>query len=69
MSVTLLEAVMHGIMCNLEVLEASPMSLPTLFERLKKHDEFSDEKLSEGLAKVTRVVARLTAAKEVFACS
>jgi uncharacterized protein with ParB-like and HNH nuclease domain len=68
MSVTLLECLMYGVMSNLEALETiAPAKLQPLFETLKNHEELSELKLSEGLAKIPRVNARLIAAKEVFA--
>lgn len=68
LSVTLLEALMYGVAANLDKLEnVKPTKLPPLFEALKKHDELSEAKLSEGLAKIPRVNARLNAAASVFA--
>lgn len=68
LSVTLLEGLLHGVAANIDKLEKlSTSQVTSLFEQLKAHDEFSESRLSEGLAKVPRVNARLDAAAEVFA--
>jgi len=66
-SVTLLEGLMVGISGNLEKLEKkSTSSLLRLFRKLQEHEEFSPEKLSEGLSGRQRVIDRLTAARQIF---
>ncbi len=70
LSVTLLEALMHGVAKNLDFLEGNgAASIQERFEKLKAHEELSEAKLSEGLAKVARVAARLGAAQSVFSDS
>ena len=65
--VTLLEAMLVGVGANLDHLEALPAHrVKELAEELRHHEEFTAEKLSEGLAKTERVTNRIRAAKAVF---
>lgn len=66
-SITLLEALLVGVSFNLRFLEAqSAGSVRMLYNRLQHHEEFSEQKLSEGLSGKPRVRGRIRAAKAIF---
>ncbi|MFX1521746.1 MAG: DUF262 domain-containing protein [Promethearchaeota archaeon] len=66
-SIALLEALLVGVSFNLKSLKKkSPAKIKTLYRRLQKHSEFSEQKLSEGLAGKPRVIGRMKAAKLIF---
>lgn len=65
--ITVLEALLVGVSLNIENIESfSPKRLHELFEKLISQDEFSEEKLKEGLAGKTRVIGRLSVAEKIF---
>ena len=67
MSITVLEALLVGVSHNLNYLEAQTAhTVKVLYKKFLSHDELSEEKLSEGLSGKTRVVGRLTVAKQIF---
>ncbi|HEX9744182.1 MAG TPA: DUF262 domain-containing protein [bacterium] len=66
-TVTVLEALLVGISKNLKILEVmSTQSIKTRYQQLLSHEEFSDERLSEGLSGKARVIGRLAAAIDIF---
>jgi len=68
LTTTLLESYMVGISFNLDFLESKPNHVVRNFaEKLLREDEFSDERLSEGLSGKERVIGRMSTAKRVFA--
>jgi len=70
LSLTLFEALLVGVGSNISRLEQFALPrLKTLARRLSEHEEFSEERLSEGLSKKERVISRLSAAKKVFAAT
>lgn len=67
LGITLQEALLVGVAANLERTSGLPAEvLRSKFEELKQHEEFSEEKLSEGLAARTRVQTRLGVAVSIF---
>jgi uncharacterized protein with ParB-like and HNH nuclease domain len=66
-SISVLEALLVGVSLNLSFVESqSKSSLQTMYEQLKNHEEFSEEKLREGLAGRPRVIGRMSAAEAIF---
>lgn len=66
-SISILEALLVGVSLNLEYLESQTSdTLKTYVQRLQDNEEFSDEKLREGLSGKPRVLARLSAAERIF---
>lgn len=66
-TVTVLEALLIGVSHNLGYLENQPnLIVKSLYEKLLKHEEFSEQRLREGLSGKPRVTGRLLAAKEIF---
>jgi len=66
-TITLLEALLVGISFAVDILSAeSPKKIKELYRQLQNHEELSEEKLSEGLSGKQRVIARITAAKQIF---
>ncbi len=66
-SVSVLEALLVGVSLNLDYLDTQlPHVLRNYFGLLQEHEEFSDEKLKEGLSGKPRVIGRLSAAEEIF---
>jgi hypothetical protein len=66
-TITVFEALLIGVAHNLSYLESQPnLLVKSLYEKLLKHDEFSEQKLREGLSGKPRVMGRLLAAKEIF---
>jgi hypothetical protein len=67
LTVTELEGLFVGVMYNLKKLKQLPSSvLKQRFQKLLDHEEFSDEKLSEGLSGKPRVTGRIGAAVDIF---
>ena len=68
LSVTVLEAVLVGVSFNIKHLESiPPKKAQILYQELLRHEEFTEEKLSEGLSGKPRVIGRIKAAKSIFA--
>ena len=66
--VSVLEAVLVGVSRNLGSLETlSREKILEMYEELLASEEFSDEKLREGLSGRQRVLSRLSTAERVFA--
>lgn len=66
-STTVFEAVLVGVSLNLIFLEAQPDArVRALYEHLLAQEEFSEQRLSEGLAGKTRVIERMSAAEAIF---
>lgn len=66
-SVTILEALLVGVSKNLELLESeSNSAIIAKYDKLSIHEEFSEQKLSEGLSGKTRVIERLDASIAIF---
>jgi len=67
LSTSVLEALLVGISFNLDFLESQPTTaVKAMYEKLLTEEEFSDEKLREGIAGKDRVIARMNTAKRVF---
>lgn len=67
LSIALLEATLVGISLNLPFLESKTQEyIQTLYENLKTKEEFSEEKLREGLAGRERLISRMDVATQVF---
>lgn len=67
LSISMLEALLVGVSLNIDYLDRQPPDvLKTYFSQLQKNEEFSDEKLREGLSGKPRVIGRLSAAEEIF---
>jgi len=67
LTISVLEATLVGVSFNLTFLESQlNTNIQAMYERLKEEDEFSDEKLREGLSGRDRVVGRISTAKRVF---
>jgi hypothetical protein len=70
LSITVLESVLIGVSFNLDFLESrTNAQIQTMYENLVGHEEFSEQRLSEGLAQKARVVARISAARKIFSGS
>ncbi|OQY79667.1 MAG: hypothetical protein B6D41_22325 [Chloroflexi bacterium UTCFX4] len=68
LGISVLEAILVGVARNLEYVEKLPaMRVKAMYSRLLEQEEFSDEKLREGLAGRARVISRLNAATSIFA--
>lgn len=68
LSISVLEAVLVGVSFNLTFVESQPNArVQSMYRKLLKEDEFSEQKLSEGLAGKARVIGRMSAAKTIFA--
>lgn len=66
-SITLLEALLVGVSFNIKYLKSlTSHKVHVFFEKLQRHEEFTDQKLSEGLSGKPRVIGRITAAKKIF---
>jgi len=66
-NLSLFEALMVGVARNIEAVEQlSAENAATKFEALKKHEEFTEARLVEGLSKTARVTGRLNAAVQIF---
>jgi hypothetical protein len=69
-SIALLEGLLVGVSFNLSYLESqSPAKVRALYDKLPRHEEFTEQKLSEGLAGKLRVKGRIRAAKGIFSGS
>lgn len=67
-SISVLEALLVGVSFNQDYLESQLDSVAkSLFKRLQGHEEFSEEKLREGLSGKARVIGRLSVAEKIFA--
>ena len=67
LSTSILEAALVGVSSNLSYLEAQTEdTIQSMYLRLKNHDEFSEAKLRERLARKSRVIARMSAARRIF---
>jgi len=67
-SITVLEAILIGVAKNLKTIEGlTSKEFMAKYESLLKHDEFSEQKLSEGLSGKQRVINRIDAAITTFA--
>ena len=67
LSVTVLEALLVGIALNLDFLESLPKNqLRFMYTVLVEHEEFTEEKLREGLSQKTRVINRMSASQRIF---
>lgn len=68
LSITVLEALLVGVGRNVPaVVEKSKSGAEQCYQRLVKHDAFSEASLREGLSKKPRVIARLDTAIKIFA--
>ncbi len=69
-SIALFESLLVGVSFNLSYLESQPIAkVKSLFERLQYEEEFSEEKLSEGLSGKPRVIGRMKVSKRIFSGS
>lgn len=67
LSITVLESVMVGVSFNLAFLESQPTSnTKDMYVKLLNEEEFSEQRLSEGLSRKERVIGRVSTAKRVF---
>jgi len=67
LGISVLEALLVGVSFNLEFLEAQPRGrIQGMYDRLLRDREFSEERLSEGLAHKPQVTGRISTAKRVF---
>jgi hypothetical protein len=67
LSTSVLEAVLVGVSFNLAFLESqTDRRVRALFEKLLEQEEFSEQRLSEGLAGKTRVIERVSTAEAIF---
>jgi len=67
LTVTILESLLVGISLNLTyVLQQNNQTLYGYYNKLINHEEFSEEKLREGLSGKQRVIARMSAAEAIF---
>ena len=66
-SITVLEALLVGVSLNLHYLDGQISDiLKMYFQQLQDNEEFSDEKLREGLSGKQRVIGRLSVAERIF---
>ena len=67
LSTSVLEAILVGVSLNLKFVESQPASsIKTMYDKLLAQEEFSDEKLREGLSGKERVIGRMSTAKRIF---
>ncbi|MGA7678019.1 MAG: DUF262 domain-containing protein [Dehalococcoidia bacterium] len=67
LSISILEGVLVGISFNLAFIESQPSAkIRAMYTKLTKEDEFSEERLREGLAGTSRVKGRISTAKKIF---
>ena len=67
LSTTVLEALMVGISLNLDFVENQSASrIKAMYEKMRTSEEFSEERLKEGLSGKDRVTGRMSTAKRVF---
>jgi len=68
MTISVLEATMVGVSLNLDSLEKRTSgAIKEMHQHLLTSEEFSEEKLKEGLAGKSRVLGRMSTARVVFA--
>jgi len=68
LSISLIEAVLVGVSYNLDDVDSQPASrIQAMYEKLVNDEEFSNQKLSEGLARKARVIGRISTAIRIFA--
>ena len=68
LSLTVLEALLVGVGCNLpHVLQQSPSRARARYKALVEDSAFTESALREGLSKKLRVMARLQKAVDIFA--
>ncbi len=66
--VSIVEATLVGVARNIDKVEnMKPEDAVKRYQRLLEHDEFSEQKLLEGLSGKTRVIGRMNAAIDAFA--
>jgi hypothetical protein len=67
LSISVLEATLVGISFNLDFVESqSSARIRAMYTELLSTDEFSDDRLREGLAGTARVKGRISTAKRIF---
>lgn len=67
LNLSLFESLMVGVARNIDKVETlSKSEAVARLNTLKKHEEFTEEKLVEGLSKTVRVLGRLNAAIQTF---
>jgi len=67
MSIAIFEALMVGISKNIDFLETlPPPSVNNFYMNLQNNEEFSEEKLKEGLASKSGVMTRMSIAERIF---
>ena len=65
--ISVLEAALVGVSLNLDHLETLPQKrLRQMYEELLNSEDFSDERLREGLSGRQRVLGRMSTAEQVF---
>ena len=65
--VSVIEGVLVGISKNIEYLQDVPSeTISEMYQRLLASEEFSDEKLKEGLSGTQRVLGRMSTAERIF---
>jgi hypothetical protein len=68
LSIAIIEATLVGIALNLSFLESKTQDfVQSLYINLRKQEEFSEEKLSEGLAGREKLITRMDVASRIFA--
>jgi hypothetical protein len=67
LSISVLEATLVGVSFNLPYLESqTELNIQALHQKLKDHEQFSEDNLSEGLAGREKVIGRMSIAKSIF---
>jgi len=67
LSISILEGILVGVSLNLNFVESQPKStVQAMYKKLLTEEEFSEQRLSEGLAGKDRVIGRMSTAKRVF---
>lgn len=67
LSISVFEGILVGVSLNLAFVESQPSAnIRAMYARLLQEEEFSEERLREGLAGKTRVKGRMATAKRVF---
>jgi len=67
LSISVLEALFVGVASNLPFVEGqNRSSLQNMYQQLTSHEEFSEERLREGLAGKQRVIGRMSVATAIF---
>ena len=66
--ISVMEAMLVGVSLNLNRLEGLPKErIREMYDELRSSEEFSDNRLREGLSARRRVLERLTTAEDIFA--